>query len=158
MSRHLSDFICISAQGKSNRLCISDAVINPLPWSQPCQVAGKDERKSFSWYLHEEWQVGFLEFSFFVLSRVSGRICNHFGLCYSHQQGSSCSHLPHSREGWIPIWSGAIQNWTLSEIPRASPLNPVLEVRPVTVFLPQLFFSVGANGARVQHALHARAS
>lgn len=43
-----------------------------------------------------------------------------------------------------------MQNCTMCEIPRASLLNLVMGMGPVAVFLPRLFFSVGANKARVQ--------
>lgn len=62
-----------------------------------------------------------LSFHIFVLTRASGKIFNHFGLCFLHQWGSSGTFRPHSCwEDCILTWSGTAENWSLREIPGAS--------------------------------------
>lgn len=119
-----SGFLFISAQGKRERLCISDTVIDLLLWSLFRQLASSGEGDSW-WrlFIASKWRVTgwvFLEFIYIFLIWASGKFLNHFGLWYLHPGGSSNTYLPPSREDRVLIWSGAVLNWSSCEIPRAS--------------------------------------
>lgn len=80
-------FIFLSAHKKSDGILISRHSENPPTWSLSCQGASKGEGGLLvmsSSRLWEEWQVASLSFHFFVLT--SGKILNHFGLCFLHNR------------------------------------------------------------------------
>lgn len=113
-----------------------------------------------SWYLSEEWQVGSTFFFFFFNCLVSilpcspndffffffltsGKVFNHSGLCFPHQQGSSDIYLPHRVTVRILYWFEV-------ELFRTEPCRkfqgPFYWIwwwgGAVALSLPQLFFTV----------------
>lgn len=92
-------------------------------------------------------------FFFFSLTRASGRIFNHFGLCFLHLWGSSSIYLPHGRCAHCVLMEVGCPGLNLVWNPRGLSTEPDGGGGATTVLQ-----SVGANEARVQGSSHMEAS